>query len=62
MDVLTIPPGTIQDAVLLDIIESDHSNTQLNPTVYATDNYLANIMTLKSSIFPWEISVTKEGN
>ena len=62
MDVLSIPPGTLSDAFLLDIIDNDQNKENLNPTVYATDNYLACIMTLKSSIFPWEITVTKEGN
>eukprot|EP01016_Furgasonia_blochmanni_P002624 TRINITY_DN1101_c0_g1_i3.p1 TRINITY_DN1101_c0_g1~~TRINITY_DN1101_c0_g1_i3.p1 ORF type:complete len:573 (+),score=159.39 TRINITY_DN1101_c0_g1_i3:67-1785(+) len=59
-DGIQISNSTFDDKVLIDIIEQELNTDK--PTVYTTDVILAAIMTLKTSVFPWEIAITKEKN
>jgi translation initiation factor 3 subunit D len=59
-DGIQISSSTLDDKVLIEIIEQELNTDR--PTVYTTDVILAAIMTLKTSVFPWEIAITKEKN
>lgn len=53
--------STRGDKYLVGLIEKHDFNDPL-PTVYTTDLLLFSVLTLRSSVYPWDIMVTKKGN
>ena len=52
--------GPRNDNFLLDLIEKEKESGAL--TIYTTDILLSAILTTKNSVFPWDVTLTKEGN
>jgi len=52
--------GPRNDKFLLDLIEKERGTESL--TIYTTDVLLSAVLTTKNSVFPWDVTVTKEGN
>jgi len=57
---ITLRYGITDDKIFLDLIEQDSDIVE--PTVYATDAVLSAILTVKNSVFPWDVRVTKMGS
>ncbi len=56
-----VSSSTREDKYLVGLIEKHDFNDPL-PTVYTTDLLLFSVLTLRSSVYPWDIMVTKKGN
>ena len=57
---MTLRYSLTDDKILLDLIINEANVKE--PTVYITDSVLAAILTVKNSVFPWSVRVTKSGN
>lgn len=57
---ITLSTGPRNDKFLLDLIKKEVDVEE--PTIYTTDTILSALLTVKSSMFPWDIVVIKEGN
>lgn len=57
---ISLGTGPRSDKFMLDIIEKERDTNEL--TVYTTDAILSALLTVKYSVFPWDISVVKDGN
>jgi translation initiation factor 3 subunit D len=57
---MTIRYGLSDDRVFEEYIKQDQGTAE--PTVYATDAVLSAILTVKNSVFPWDVRVKKVGN
>lgn len=56
-----VSSSTRDDKYLKNLIEASTGNEAV-PTVYTTDKLLVALLTLKHSVYPWDILVTKVGN
>jgi translation initiation factor 3 subunit D len=52
--------GPRSDRFIQELVEKDRATS--DTIIYATDTILSTIMTVKNSVFPWDITVVKEGN
>eukprot|EP00331_Platyophrya_macrostoma_P022946 CAMPEP_0176441932 /NCGR_PEP_ID=MMETSP0127-20121128/21510_1 /TAXON_ID=938130 /ORGANISM="Platyophrya macrostoma, Strain WH" /LENGTH=466 /DNA_ID=CAMNT_0017826841 /DNA_START=178 /DNA_END=1578 /DNA_ORIENTATION=- len=59
---ITASTDTTEDKVIIEEIEKDLNRGGENLMVYTTDQILSAILTLKNSVFPWEVHVTKIKN
>lgn len=60
---ITASTDTTEDRVILDEIEKDLSREgNDNLIIYTTDQILSAILTLKTSVFPWDVHATKIKN
>jgi len=57
---LTLSTGPRSDRFLLEHIEKNRETDE--PIIYTTDTILSSLLTVKNSVFPWDIVVVKEGN
>jgi len=57
---MVIRYGLSDDKIFQDFIDRDAGTAE--PTVYATDAVLASILTVKNSVFPWDVRIKKVGN
>jgi len=57
---ITLRYGLTDDKVFLDLIDADSGVA--DATVYTTDAVLSAILTVKNSVFPWDVRVTKINN
>ncbi|CAD8075730.1 unnamed protein product [Paramecium primaurelia] len=54
--------GSVQDDKYFKQLIAERQGTEEIPTIYTTDKLLFAVQTLKYSIYPWDILVTKKGN
>ena len=57
---ITLGTGPRSDRFLLEHIEKNKGTE--DPIIYTTDTILSSLLTVKNSVFPWDIVVVKEGN
>lgn len=59
---LSVNADTTEDNVILQEMANDSQKESENFIVYTTDAILAAILTVKNSVFPWDVHVTKIKN
>jgi translation initiation factor 3 subunit D len=57
---ISLGAGPRSDRFIMELIEKERATP--DPIIYTTDVILSTIMTVKNSVFPWDITVVKEGN
>lgn len=57
---ISLGTGPRSDKFMLELIEKEKDTNEI--TIYTTDLILSAILTVKNSMFPWDVSVVKEGN
>lgn len=57
---ISLGTGPRSDKFMLELIEKEKDTNEI--TIYTTDAILSAILTVKNSMFPWDVSVVKEGN
>lgn len=57
---ISLGTGPRSDKFMLELIEKEKDTNEI--TIYTTDAILSAILTVKNSMFPWDVSVVKDGN